>query len=127
MKHTKFLIFALLAAMTFSACGTDDTLQFYYPENGGTTGGGNTGGNTGGESTDKNNTNKNVATANMPQVVRNAIGGLEFPKLKNNGTSYAIVHMDNTTGMLNYSTEWDDNMKSQEMELLYFPHRKHGI
>lgn len=60
MKHTKFLIFALLAAMTFSACGTDDTLQFYYPENGGTTGGGNTGGNTGGESTDKNNTNKNV-------------------------------------------------------------------
>lgn len=79
MKHTKFFIFALVAAMTFSACGTDDTLQFYYPENGGNTGGGNTGGNTGGESTDKNNTNKNVATANMPQVVRNAIGGLEFP------------------------------------------------
>ena len=44
MKHTKFFIFALVAAMTFSACGTDDTLQFYYPENGGTTGGGNTGG-----------------------------------------------------------------------------------
>ena len=78
MKHTKFFIFALVAAMTFSACGTDDTLQFYYPENGDTTGGGNTGSNTGGESTDKNNTNKNVATANMPQVVRNAIGGLEF-------------------------------------------------
>lgn len=55
MKHTKFFIFALVAAMTFSACGTDDTLQFYFPENGGTTGGGNTGGgstggNTGGES-----------------------------------------------------------------------------
>ena len=65
------------------------------------------------ESTDKNNTNKNVATANMPQVVRNAIGGLEFPKLKNNGSSYAIVHMDNTTDSVNYSTEWDDNMKSQ--------------
>lgn len=30
MKHTKFFIFALVAAMTFSACGTDDTLQFYY-------------------------------------------------------------------------------------------------
>lgn len=125
MKHTKFFIFALVAAMTFSACGTDDTLQFYYPENGGTTGGGNTGGgstggNTGGESTDKNNTNKNVATANMPQVVRNAIGGLEFPKLKNNGTSYAIVHMDNTTGMLNYSTEWDDNMKSQRQKQTFF-------
>lgn len=125
MKHTKFFIFALVAAMTFSACGTDDTLQFYYPENGGTTGGGNTGGgstggNTGGESTDKNNTNKNVATANMPQVVRNAIGGLEFPKLKNNGTSYAIVHIDKTTGMLNYSTEWDDNMKSQRWSCYTF-------
>lgn len=58
MKHTKFFIFALVAAMTFSACGTDDTLQFYFPENGGTTGGGNTGGNTGGESTDKNNTTR---------------------------------------------------------------------
>ena len=120
MKHTKFFIFALVAAMTFSACGTDDTLQFYFPENGGTTGGGNTGDNTGGESTDKNNTNKNVVTANMPQVVRNAIGGLEFPKLKNNGTSYAIVHMDNTTGMLNYSTEWDDNMKSQRWSCYTF-------
>ncbi len=43
MKHTKFFIFALVAAMTFSACGTDDTLQFYFPENGGNTGGGNTG------------------------------------------------------------------------------------
>lgn len=32
MKHTKFFIFALVAAMTFSACGTDDTLQFYFPE-----------------------------------------------------------------------------------------------
>lgn len=130
MKHTKFFIFALVAAMTFSACGTDDTLQFYYPENGGNTGGGNTGGgntgggstggNTGGESTDKNNTNKNVATANMPQVVRNAIGSLEFPKLKNNGTSYAIVHIDKTTGMLNYSTEWDDNMKSQRWSCYTF-------
>lgn len=111
MKHTKFFIFALVAAMTFSACGTDDTLQFYYPENGGTTGG---------ESTDKNNTNKNVATANMQEVVRNAISGLEFPKLKNNGTSYAIVHIDKTTGMLNYSTEWDDNMKSQRWSCYTF-------
>lgn len=50
MKHTKFFIFALVAAMTFSACGTDDTLQFYYPEYGGNTGGGSTGGNTSGES-----------------------------------------------------------------------------
>ena len=116
MKHTKFFIFALVAAMTFSACGTDDSLQFYFPENGGTTGGGNTGG----ESTDKNNTNKNVATANMPEVVRNTIGGLEFPKLKNNGTSYSIVHIDKTTGMLNYSTEWDDNMKSQRWSCYTF-------
>lgn len=53
MKHTKFFIFALVAAMTFSACGTDDTLQFYYPEYGGNTGGGSTGGNTSGESVNR--------------------------------------------------------------------------
>ena len=107
MKYTKLLILTLLTAMTFSACGTDDSLQFNFPDKenngGGNNGGGNTGGNTGGgstgESTDKNNTNKNVATAQMPAVVKNAINGLEFPKLKNNGSSYAIVHMDNTTGM----------------------------
>ena len=27
MKHTKFFILALVAAMTFSACGTDDSLE----------------------------------------------------------------------------------------------------
>ena len=111
MKHTKFFIFALVAAMTFSACGTDDSLQFYFPDKDG---------NTGGEATDKYNTNKNVATANMPEVVRNTIGGLEFPKLNNNGTSYTIVHIDKTTGMLNYSTEWDDNMKSQRWSCYTF-------
>ena len=30
MKHTKFFIFALVAAMTFSACGTDDTLSSIF-------------------------------------------------------------------------------------------------
>lgn len=30
MKHTKFFIFALLAAMTFSACGTDDTCSSIF-------------------------------------------------------------------------------------------------
>ena len=119
MKHTKLFILTLLTAMTFSACGTDDSLQFNFPNSenngGGNNGGGNNGGNTGGStgvSTDKNNTNKNVATDKMPAVVKNAINGLEFPKLKNNGSSYAIVHMDNTTGMVNFSTEWDDAMKS---------------
>ena len=54
MKHTKFFIFALVAAMTFSACGTDDSLEITKPDqvnggnnSGGNTGGGNTGGNTG--------------------------------------------------------------------------------
>ena len=95
MKYTKLLILTLLTAMTFSACGTDDSLQFNFPDKenngGGNNGGGNTGGNTGGgstgESTDKNNTNKNVATAQMPAVVKNAINGLEFPKLKNSNYS----------------------------------------
>ena len=123
MKHTKLLILSLIAVMTFSACGTDDTLQFNFPDKenngGGNNGGGNTGGSTG-ESTDKNNTNKNVATDKMPTVVKNAINGLEFPKLKSNGTSYAIVHMDNTTGMVNFSTEWDDDMKSQRWSCYTF-------
>lgn len=107
MKHSKILILSLMAAMTFSACGTDDSLQFNFPEQ--NKPGDNTGGNTG--STDANNTNKNVATANMPQVVRNAIGGLEFPKIKGIDNNYVIVHMDGN--MVNYSTEWNDSKKSQ--------------
>ena len=117
MKYTKLLILTLLTAMTFSACGTDDSLQFRFPDQENKDD--NTGGGTG-ESTDKTNSNKNVATANMPAVVKNAINGLEFPKLKNNGSSYAIVHMDNTTGMVNFSTEWDDDMKSQRWSCYTF-------
>ena len=118
MKHSKILILSLMAAMTFSACGTDDSLQFNFPDKE-NNGGGNTGGSTG-ESSDKNNTNKNVATPDMPIVVKNAIGGLEFPKLKSNGSSYTIVHLDKTTDMLNYSTEWDDNLKSQRWSCYTF-------
>ena len=114
MKHTKILILSLMAAMTFSACGTDDSLQFNFPEQ--NKPGDNTGGNTG--STDANNTNKNVATANMPQVVRNAIGGLEFPKIKGTDKNYVIVHMDGN--MVNYSTEWDDSKKSQRWSCYTF-------
>ena len=32
MKYTKLLILTLLTAMTFSACGTDDSLQFRFPD-----------------------------------------------------------------------------------------------
>ena len=92
MKHTKLLILSLVAAMTFSACGTDDSLQFNFPDKENNGGGNTGGGDNSGNSTDKNNSNKNMAKANMPQVLKNALGGLEFPKLKNNGTSYAIVH-----------------------------------
>lgn len=113
MRHNKkfLLVLSLLAAMTFSACGTDDSLQFNFPDKE------DNGGNNGG-STDANNTNKNVATALMPQVVRNAIGGLEFPKLKDNGTSYAVVHMDGD--VVNFSTEWDDSKKSQRWSCYTF-------
>lgn len=114
MKHSKILILSLMAAMTFSACGTDDSLQFNFPEQ--NKPGDNTGGNTG--STDANNTNKNVATANMPQVVRNAIGGLEFPKIKGIDNNYVIVHMDGD--VVNYSTEWDDSKKSQRWSCYTF-------
>lgn len=43
MKHTKLLILSLIAAMTFSACGTDDSLQFNFPDKE-NNGGGNTSG-----------------------------------------------------------------------------------
>ena len=56
MKHTKLLILSLIAAMTFSACGTDDSLQFNFPDKE-NNGGGNTGGDNSGGSTDKNNRN----------------------------------------------------------------------
>ena len=114
MKQSKLLILAFLAAMSFSACGTSDDLTFGEKKE-------NTGGTSG--STDSKNTNKNVVTADMPTVVRNAIGGLEFPKLKDNGTtrtSYPIVHMDNTTGTVTYSTEWDDSKKSQRWSCYTF-------
>lgn len=132
MKHTKFFIFALVAAMTFSACGTDDTLQFYFPENGGTTGGGNTGGgntgggstgdgslgdNTPGVSTNKANQNMNMPTAIMPEVVKNAINGLEFPKIKG-GSSYVVTHMADNA--VNFSSEWDDNLQSQRWTCYFY-------
>ena len=118
MKHTKFFIFSLLAVMTFSACGSSDSLQFNFPEENkpGDNTGGSTGGNTG--STDANNTNKNVATSAMPAVVRNAIGGLEFPKIKGTENNYVIVHMDGND--VNYSTEWDDSKKSQRWSCYTF-------
>ncbi len=112
MKHPKLLIVALLAATTFSACSTSDDLTFAPKQE-----------NDNRDNTDTNNTNKNVVTADMPAVVRNAIGGLEFPKLKDNGTtrtSYPIVHMDNTTGTVTYSTEWDDSKKSQRWSCYTF-------
>ena len=118
MKHTKLLILSLVAAMTFSACGTDDSLQFNFPDKENNGGGNTGGGDNSGNSTDKNNSNKNMAKANMPQVLKNALGGLEFPKLKNNGTSYAIVHMDGD--IVNFSSEWDDDMKSQRWSCYTF-------
>lgn len=110
MRHNKnfLLALSLLAATTFSACGTDDTLQFNFPDKD----------NTPDTPVDAQNTNKNVATASMPQVVKNAIGGLEFPKLSDNGTSYAVVHMDGD--VVNYSSEWDDQKKSQRWSCYTF-------
>ena len=108
MKKSKFFLLSLLTVMTFSACGSSDDLGFS---------GGNNGGNTGGSST-AYNTNKNVATDNMPQVVKNAIGGLEFPKIKGTDKNYVIVHMDGND--ITYSTEWDDSKKSQRWSCYTF-------
>lgn len=113
MKHTKFFIFALVAAMTFSACGTDDSLQFYFPDNGGN----NIGNNTPGVSTNKANQNMNMPTAIMPEVVKNAINGLEFPKIKG-GSSYVVTHMADNA--VNFSSEWDDNIQSQRWTCYFY-------
>ena len=116
MKPTKlFFVLSLMAAMTFSACGSSDDLTFGNKQE--NNGGNNCGGSTG-TPTDKDNTNKNIATTNMPTVVKNAISRLEFPKLKNNGSSYTIVHMDDD--VVNYSTEWDDSKKSQRWSCYTF-------
>ena len=117
MKHTKFFIFALVAAMTFSACGTDDSLQFYFPDNGGNTGGSTGGDNTPGISTNKANQNMNMPTAIMPEVVKKAINGLEFPKIKG-GASYVVTHMADNA--VNFSSEWDDNIQSQRWTCYFY-------
>lgn len=117
MKHTKFFIFALVAAMTFSACGTDDSLQFYFPDNGGNTGGSTGGDNTPGISTNKANQNMNMPTAIMPEVVKKAINGLEFPKIKG-GSSYVVTHMADNA--VNFSSEWDDNIQSQRWTCYFY-------
>ena len=103
MKKSKIILLSLLAVLTFSACSDDDS---YLPGYGK---GDNNSGNTGGSS-DASNTNKNVATANMPAVVKNAIGGLEFPKVKG-GTSYVVVHT--ADGAVNFSSEWDNSIHAQ--------------
>ena len=117
MKHTKFFIFALVAAMTFSACGTDDSLQFYFPDNGGSTGGSSLGDNTPGISTNKANQNMNMPTAIMPEVIKKAINGLEFPKIKG-GSSYVVTHMADNA--VNFSSEWDDNIQSQRWTCYFY-------
>ena len=103
MKHTKTLILSLLAVLSFSACADEDS---YLPGYGK---GDNKKDNTGG-STEIVNTNKNVATASMPAVVKNAIGSLEFPKVKG-GTSYVVVHT--ADGEVNFSSEWDNDIHAQ--------------
>ena len=117
MKHTKFFILALVAAMTFSACGTDDSLQFYFPDKDGNTGGSTGGDNTPGISTNKANQNMNMPTAIMPEVVKNVINGLEFPKIKG-GSSYVVTHMADNA--VNFSSEWDDNIQSQRWTCYFY-------
>lgn len=103
MKKTKILLLAFIAIFTLAGCGSSND-DFVPTDGGGTSSGGNT--------------NMNMVTDGMPTVVANAIGGLEFPKLKNNGTSYTIVHMDGND--ITYSTEWDDAKKAQRWSCYTF-------
>ena len=123
MKKTKLFLLALLAVLTFSACGDQDNFLINNSgSNSGSTSGDNTGGNTGGntpgESTDANNTNKNVATAEMPTVVAQNIINLEFPKVKG-GTSYVSVHKL-STGETNYSSEWDNAIHASRWSCYFY-------
>ncbi len=52
-----------------------------------------------------NNINKNIASGNLPKEITN----LEFPKVKG-GNSIVAVHYSD--GTLNYSVEWDKDLKS---------------
>lgn len=119
MRKSNFYLIALTSLLTFTACGSDSNAleDIDRPSSGSNSGSGSGAGSDSG-STASTNTNKNVATATMPQVVRNAIGGLEFPKLKDNGTSYAVVHMDGNN--ITYSTEWDDSKKAQRWSCFTF-------
>lgn len=114
MKHSKILIISLLGILTLSGCGSSADDEF---PGGGTSGGGN---NSGEGSTVASNTNCNVATSNMPATVAKAIKGLEFPKIKQADDNYVIVHTDNTTNTITYSTEWDDSKKSQRWSCYTF-------
>lgn len=112
MKYSKILILSLISILTLSGCGSsaDDA----FP-------GGGTGGSSGtGGSTVVGNTNCNVATSNMPTEVAKAIKGLEFPKVKGTTGNYVIVHTDNTTNTITYSTEWDDTKKAQRWSCYNF-------
>lgn len=113
MKYSKILILSLISILTLSGCGSSADDAF---PGGGTSGGGTTPGG----STVVGTTNCNVATSNMPAEVAKAIKGLEFPKVKGTAGNYVIVHTDNTTNTITYSTEWDDTKKSQRWSCYNF-------
>lgn len=89
MKTTR-LFFLLFASLMMAACGSDDS-------------------NGGGEGGDAN-VNANQPTAKHPEVTR-----YEFPKLKG-GSSVIVTHKTSGTydaSYINFSTEWDNDKKSQ--------------
>ena len=86
------LLLLLSSAVTFTACSSDD-------DNGNR------------QSADSPNANKNVVTDDE------AVTRLEFPRLKDNGSSVVIVYRTNSRKYdadgVNYAVEWDCNKKSQ--------------
>lgn len=103
MKQIKIYLFALLAVLSMTACGSSD-------DGDGNGSGSGSGSGTGGGSS-VINTNKNEVTTDK------AVTRLEFPKLKG-GNSIVIVHRDGNNSAydpdnVNFSTEWDCDLKSQ--------------
>lgn len=98
MKQIKIYLFALLAVLSMTACGSSD-------------GDGNGSGSGSGSGSSAINTNKNEVTTDK------AVTRLEFPKLKG-GNSIVCVYRDDNSKQydpdnVNYSVEWDCDKKSQ--------------
>ena len=117
MKLLRILPFCFLCLALTTGCGEDENeynLNGNKPKPTNNTGGSGT--NTGGD--DNNGDNGNAQQGNASAEVKEAIKRLEFPKVKDDGNSFVVVHsckLNDKTGEtgINYSVEWDPTIHAQ--------------